>query len=127
MSETQNNQTDSNLPQPAGLLFNNKAYDLIKFMALVLLPGIGALYFGVAAIWGLPYAEEVVGTIVVVDTFLGGLTGLTAAQYKNSDARFDGNIDLSEGDEPGTTDMRVRLTPEAVLGKDEVVVKINKP
>lgn len=126
MSDLQDNQSDSNLPQPAGLLFNNRAYDLIKFVALVLLPGIGALYFGVAAIWGLPYAEEVVGTIVVVDTFLGGLTGLTAAQYKNSDERFDGTIDLAPGEKEGTTDMNVSLSPEAVYGKDEVVVKVRK-
>lgn len=114
------------LPQPAGLLFNNKAYDLIKFLALVLLPAIGTLYFGIAAIWGLPHAEEVVGTILVVDTFLGGLIGITATQYKNSDARFDGRIDVSPGEEPDTTNMNVSLSPDAIEGKDEVVIKVNK-
>lgn len=49
----------------------SKAYDIFKFVALVLLPGAGALYFGIAEIWGLPYAAQVVGTITVVDTFLG--------------------------------------------------------
>lgn len=124
---SENQQPNEDLPQPAGLLFNNKAYDLVKFLALVLLPALGTLYFGVAAIWGLPHADDVVGTILVVDTFLGALIGITASQYKNSDARFDGNIDLSEGDEPGTTAMNVRLSPDAIYGKDEVVVKINKP
>lgn len=49
----------------------SKAYDAIKFTALVILPGLGALYFGVAQVWGLPYAEQVVGTITLLDTFVG--------------------------------------------------------
>lgn len=123
----ENPQPHEDLPQPASLLLNNKAYDLVKFLALVLLPGLGALYFGVAAIWGLPYAEEVVGTIVVVDTFLGGLVGLTAQQYKNSDARFDGTIEVEPNAEEGYVSLNaLRLDPEAVNFKDEVVVKLNR-
>jgi hypothetical protein len=122
VSEPQSND----LPQPAGVLFNSKAYDLIKFLALVLLPALGTLYFGVAAIWGLPHADDVVGTILVVDTFLGALIGISSSQYKNSDARFDGTIDVRPGEEPDTTEMNVRLSPQSIAGKDEVVVKVNK-
>lgn len=59
----------------------SKVYDAIRFMALVALPGLGALYFGVAQIWGLPYAEEVVGTITVVDTFLGLVVKKSSTEY----------------------------------------------
>jgi len=60
---------------------NEKTYDILKWIAQILLPAIGALYFGLAGIWGLPYSEEVVGTITVVDVFLGVILGISSAQY----------------------------------------------
>lgn len=48
---------------------------------MVVLPAIGTLYFALAGIWGFPFAEEIVGTITAVDTFLGVLLGITSAQY----------------------------------------------
>lgn len=70
---------------------SNKAYDILKWIAQILLPAIGALYFGLARIWSLPLAEEVVGTITVVDAFLGAILGISTAQY---------NQDLLVGEEP---------------------------
>ena len=52
-------------------MVNNKVYDALKFTAQILLPAIATLYFTLASIWGLPYAEQIVGTITAVDTFLG--------------------------------------------------------
>ena len=60
---------------------NDKIYDLLKWIALILLPAIGTLYFALAGIWGFPYAEQVVGTITAVDTFLGVILGISKAQY----------------------------------------------
>ena len=45
----------------------NKAYDVLKFIAQILLPALGTLYFALAKIWGFPYAAEIVGTISAVD------------------------------------------------------------
>ena len=61
---------------------SNKTYDILKYFAQVVIPAISALYFGLATIWGLPYGEEIVGTLAVVDTFLGALLGISTAQYK---------------------------------------------
>ena len=61
---------------------SNKAYDILKWIALHLLPAAGTLYFALSKIWGLPYAAEIVGTIAAVDTFIGTLLGLSSAQYK---------------------------------------------
>ena len=61
---------------------SNKMYDVLKWLAMVALPAIATLYFALAGIWGLPYAEEVVGTITAVNTFLGVLLGISTAQYK---------------------------------------------
>jgi len=61
----------------------SKVYDALKFFALVLLPGTGALYFGVAEIWHLPYAAQVVGTITVFDTFLGLVLKKSSSNYQS--------------------------------------------
>jgi len=61
---------------------SNKQYDILKWIALILLPAVGTLYFGLAQIWGFPYGEQIVGTITVVDTFLGVILGISNAQYK---------------------------------------------
>ena len=61
---------------------SNKVYEILKFIAMVILPAIGTLYFGLARIWNLPYAEEIVGTITIIDTFLGTILGINSSQYK---------------------------------------------
>lgn len=63
------------------MIMDSKIYDGLKWVALILLPAVGALYFTLAQIWGLPYAEQVVGTITCVDTFLGALLGISNANY----------------------------------------------
>lgn len=60
---------------------NNKVYDVTKWIVMIVLPAVSALYWGLSGIWGWPYAEEVVGTIAVVTTFLGALLGISTAQY----------------------------------------------
>ena len=62
----------------------NKAYDILKWIAQYFLPAIGTLYFALAGIWGLPYGEQIVGTITAVDTFLGVLLGISSAQYNKA-------------------------------------------
>ena len=63
---------------------SNKLYDVLKWIAMVFLPAIATLYFGLAGIWGFPYGEEIVGTITAVDTCLGVLLGISSAQYKKN-------------------------------------------
>ena len=65
-----------------GMRMCDKTYNVLKWMAQLLLPAMGTLYFALASIWRLPYGEQVVGTITAVDTFLGVILGITTAQYK---------------------------------------------
>lgn len=60
---------------------SNKVYDILKFVAQILLPAIGALYFALARIWNFPYPEETVGTITAIDAFLGAILGISTMQY----------------------------------------------
>lgn len=61
---------------------SNKVYDILKYIAQIVLPALGALYFALSAIWGFPYGEQIVGTITAIDAFLGALLGISTAQYK---------------------------------------------
>lgn len=61
---------------------DNKVYDILKWIAQILLPAIGTLYFALSKIWGFPYAAEIVGSITAIDTFLGALLGISSASYK---------------------------------------------
>lgn len=60
---------------------SNKVYDILKWIAMIFLPALGALYFGLSQIWGFPYGEEIVGTISIIDTFLGALLGISTMNY----------------------------------------------
>ena len=61
---------------------SNKVYDALKFIAQIVLPALATLYFALAQIWGLPYGEQIVGTITAIDAFLGALLGISSVNYK---------------------------------------------
>lgn len=63
---------------------SNKTYDILKWIAQYLLPAAGTLYFALSGIWGLPYGEQIVGTVTAVDTFLGVILGISSAQYNKT-------------------------------------------
>ena len=65
-------------------MLSNRAYDILKWIAQLLLPALGTLYFALAGIWGFPYGEEVVGTITAVDTFLGVVLGISTKVYNDT-------------------------------------------
>lgn len=112
---------------PKEPMLTNRLYDALKFIAQILLPAAGTLYFTLAALWGLPNADQVVGTIVAVDTFLGVLLGLSATSYNNSDARFGGDINISSV--PESNVKRIQLAfkdePEVLEAKKAITFKVN--
>ena len=63
---------------------SNKVYDVIIWITLIVLPGVGTLYFAIAGIWGLPFAEEITGTITAVVTFLGAVLGISSYKYNKN-------------------------------------------
>lgn len=69
---------------------NDKIYDAMKTVAQIWLPALATLYFALANIWGLPYAEEIVGTITAIDTFLGVVLGITTKAYHNNLKQLNG-------------------------------------
>jgi len=61
---------------------SNKTYDILKWIALVVLPALATLYLGLSSYWHLPYPEEIAGTITLVDAFLGTLLGISSINYQ---------------------------------------------
>mgnify|MGYP002525703159 CR=1 FL=1 len=61
--------------------FSNKTYDILKYIAQIVLPALGTLYFALSSIWGLPYGEQIVGTMTAIDAFLGALLGISTMRY----------------------------------------------
>lgn len=65
---------------------SNKMYDILKWIALVLLPAAATFYAAIASVWGIGHTEQVVGTITAVDTLLGTLLGISSANYNKKEA-----------------------------------------
>ena len=63
------------------MILDNKVYDILKYVALIVLPAIATLYFALSSIWGLPYGTEIVGSITAIDAFLGALIGISTKNY----------------------------------------------
>lgn len=60
---------------------DNRLYDILAIIGRLILPALGTLYFALAKIWNLPLAEEIVGTIAAVTTFLNTILKIKADQY----------------------------------------------
>lgn len=101
----------------ASLIKSSQLYDFLKFLAQILLPALGTLYATVAGIWGLPASDQVVGTILAVDTFLGVLLHISTANYNSKRV---GDIEVQELDSGGKTySLNLEGSPEEIENVDE--------
>ena len=69
---------------------SNKTYDVLKYIAQIILPALGTLYFALGSIWGFPYCEQIVGTVTAVDAFLGAILKISTNAYNKRNAELDG-------------------------------------
>ena len=100
---------------------NNKIYDILKYIAQYVLPAAGTLYFALAQIWGLPYGEQIVGTITAVDAFLGVLLGLSSNQYTG-----DGILRIDTSNESKDIyRLEVHTPLEEMKEKNSVTLKVD--
>ena len=60
---------------------NDKVYDVLKWVCIIVLPAIATLWFTLGKIWGFPYLAEIEATIIAIDTFLGAILGVSTIQY----------------------------------------------
>lgn len=105
-------------------LLGDSAYDRLKRTTTVGLPAVGALYFALAQIWHLPKAEEVVGTVAALNTFLGVFLHASTKSYNKSDSKYAGVIEVEET--PDSKQLTISLTDpnDPIENKDEVTFKV---
>lgn len=96
---------------------SNKTYDILKWIAQYLLPGLGTLYFTLSSLWGLPNGTAVVGTITALDTFLGFLLGISSNAYQG-----DGTMIVDTRDEAIDVYRMELNEPVENLGEKETVM-----
>lgn len=79
-------------------LLTDRLYSILKYVAMVVLPATGALYFALAGIWGLPAAEQVVGSIAAANAFLGLVLRVSTVQYEknNTPSEVHGTVGVVE-------------------------------
>lgn len=105
---------------------SDKTYNFLKNMAILGLPALGTLYFALAQIWGFSNGQQVIGTIAAVNVFLGVLLELSSRSYYQSDARFDGSLDVIQKDPTTQTySLNLNSDPVDLIGKREVIFKVN--
>ena len=68
---------------------SNKTYDRLKLIAQIILPAIGT-FFVIASIWGLPHADQVVGTVTALDTLLGTMLSISSMKYNKENNNDEG-------------------------------------
>lgn len=82
------------------MTFNNKTYDILKYITLIALPAIEVFWLTLGKIWGFPLVIEIGATIAAVDVLLGSLLGISTKNYnKPADVDVTGLVYLEDGDE----------------------------
>lgn len=76
---------------------SNKTYDILKKIALYVLPALATLVLTLGKIWGFNFSEQIGATITAIDTFLGAILGLSSKMYwQNTE-----NIEVLDSKEEG--------------------------
>lgn len=108
---------------------NNKQYDVLKFIAQIVLPALGTLYLALSGIWGFPNGEQVVGSVMAVDFFLGALLGLSSSNYEPpvSEGTPVGDFVIQDhGDGKKTVNLSFNSDPETFLDQDSITFVVNR-
>lgn len=112
--------------QSTRFVLSDKAYNNMKKVVQLGLPATSSLYFGLASIWGLPGAEQVVGTIAVITTFLGVTLGVSTKQFNAADTADGEMVVITDGGGVRTFSLEVDGDPDELAGKEEIKFKVRK-
>lgn len=99
----------------------NKTYDILKYVALLIMPALATFVNGVGIVWGVPYTNEVTATITALGVFLGASLGISS---KNYEPETHGNLVVMKHD---TVYADFAHEPEKLKDGDTIVLKVRKP
>lgn len=120
-----------NAPPKVSTIFSNRAYDVAKFWATIVLPALATFYATIGGLWEFPEVDKTVGTIVAIDLFLGALIQISNAQFKNAPKQYDGTMYVKPdvnpmGDKVLKAGYAVDVPAEVLENKDAVTFKVEK-
>ena len=69
------------------MITNNKVYDVLKWVATLILPAFTAFYAAIASTWGFPYTEQITASLAALNAFLGAIVGVSNISYKREEAK----------------------------------------
>lgn len=119
--------TPRHAEESQGYMLSSQAYDMLKLVAQIILPGIGALYFALSQIWGLPAGEQVIGTITAVDVFLGLLLASSTRAYnKDREGPLMGFIDVVDDGDDRQMVLNFPGDPNDIVDENKVTFKVRK-
>lgn len=102
------------------LTLSNKTYDVLVWIAQLLLPALGTLYFTLSGIWGFPYGEQVIGTLTAIDVFLGAILGISSSNYEG-----DGVMHIDDSDpDKDVYSLDLNYEPEELAKKKTITFKV---
>ena len=105
------------------MLLSNRVYDILKWIAQYLLPATGTLYIALATIWGLPYGEQIVGSISALTIFIGVILGISSRTYIKSGADTDGTLQVDVSN-PEKDIYRLQLNSELADLADKAKISL---
>lgn len=108
-----------------GFTINPKAYDFLKYVALVILPAAAALILGLGVALGWSDAPVVAGVVTLVDTFLGAILGKSASNYKNQSPNVFGDLVIMQEPDGAVMGMKVVGHKENPIFREGSQVALN--
>lgn len=100
---------------------NNQTYDILKRVALIVIPALATFVNAVGIVWGIPYTNEATATITAFGVFLGATLGISS---KNYDPETHGNLVVMG---PNEVYADFAHEPEKLKDGDTIVLKVTKP
>lgn len=100
---------------------NNKTYDILKRVALIIIPALATFVNAVGIVWGIPYATEATATITAFGVFLGAALGVSSANYTPD---THGNLVVTKHDDVYAD---FAADPANLKDGDTIVLKVTKP
>lgn len=100
---------------------NDKTYDILKRVALIVVPALATFVNAVGIVWGVPYTNEATATITAFGVFLGAVIGVSS---KNYEPDTHGNLVVTKHDDVYAD---FAAEPASLKDGDTIVLKVTKP
>lgn len=100
---------------------NNQTYDILKRVALIVIPALATFVNAVGIVWGIPYTNEATATITAFGVFLGAALGVSSMNYE---PETHGNIVVTKHDDVYAD---FAADPASLTDGDTIVLKVTKP